>query len=66
MSCPNTRMMRNLLLVVMLMVGVTIVDDAQSNGEESNQVRATTEDGRSVILYADGTWEYEDTRLYDV
>ena len=58
--------MRNFLLVAILMVGITIADDAQSNGEESDEIKATTEEGKAVILYPDGTWEFEDARLYDV
>ena len=33
---------------------------------ESQQIRATTADGPDVILYPDGTWEFEDNRVYDV
>ena len=47
--------MRNLLLVVILVVGVATVDDAQRNTKELDHLRATTEDGKAVILYADGT-----------
>ena len=61
----QNRLRRQCVVVVLLLVGVAILP-AQTDADESDQFRATTEDGRTVILYSDGTWEYEDARLYDV
>ncbi len=54
------------LLIAMLVLYLPATAGAQSNAEESTQIRATTVDGRQVILYPDGTWDFEDDRLYNV
>ena len=54
------------LLIGALLLAVCATLHTQTSTEEPSQLRATTEDGKTVILYADGTWEYEDARLYDV
>ena len=54
------------LLIIALLLAVCATLHTQTSDEEPSQLRATTEDGKAVILYADGTWEYEDARLYDV
>ena len=51
------------LLIAILVLCLTVIAGAQT---ESGEIRATTADGRQVILYADGTWEFEDSRLYNV
>ncbi len=33
---------------------------------QSGELAATTADGRRVVLYTDGTWDFADNRLYDV
>ena len=67
MISPNTlETTRNLLLVVILLLSCTTVGHAQTSTEAPEQLRGTAENGKTVILYPDGTWEYEDVRLYDV
>ena len=51
------------LLIAILVLCLTAIAGAQT---ESGEIRATTADGRQVILYPDGMWEFEDSRLYNV
>jgi micrococcal nuclease len=51
------------LLVALLVLRIAAIAGAQS---DNGEIRAETADGRQVILYHDGTWDFEDTRLYDV
>ena len=50
----------------MLVLWLSAIAGAQSDSGESEQLRAKTADGRQVILYPDGTWDFEDNRLYNV
>lgn len=58
--------MHRRLLIAMSVLYLTAIAGAQSDSGESAQLQATTIDGRQVILYPDGTWEFEDNRLYNV
>ena len=55
--------MERKLLIARLVLCLTAIAGAQT---ESGEIRATTADGRQVILYPDGRWEFEDDRLYNV
>jgi micrococcal nuclease len=60
------RIMQRELVIVMLVLCLSAIAGAQSDNGESEQLRAIMADGRQVILYPDGTWEFEGNRLYDV
>ena len=55
---PNKKSVKQTIFIVSILLVGIISKSKSYTSQKKIEAKATTENGRNVILYNDGTWEY--------
>ena len=54
----NEKWITSIIVIVFILIGGALLGSQTNKSKKRIEARATTEYGRTVILYNDGTWKY--------